>query len=352
MTTVVRRPARLLRVQVLVLVLAAAGLLAAGPADAVEESTALPIAGTFSYSLGGDDTLPLVRGAVHSVRRVPGGTAVYYSLGVPAGDRWTSTASMPVSSLQEDYAFGDAAAIALVDPVGLRYYQPLVGPDGCLCPKVGELGRDSGVLHVGWAVVPELPPDVETVSVAFGFGNQVEDVPVEQGPLTPEVDAPSTQLGEGWPRLPSTAGVSDPDRYVRDLVRNAGALDGAVTIAERPGRVDESLAADVLFAVDSAELSAPAQTTLRELAARLSERAVGEVTVTGHTDSSGADGYNLKLSTARAKAVLDALRPGVPTELPLAALGRGEQEPVAGNGTDAGRAQNRRVTVTYSVQAP
>lgn len=350
MTSVVRRPARLLPV----LVLAAAGLLAAGPADAVEdgESGALPIAGTFSYSLGGNDTLPVVRGAVHAVRRVPGGTAVYYSLGVPAGDSWTSTASMPVASLQEDYASGDAAAVALVDPVGLRYYQPLVGPDGCLCPKVYELGRDSGVLHVGWAVVPELPADVETVSVAFGFGNQVEDVPVGQGPLTPEVDAPSTQLGQGWPRLPSTAGVSSPDRYVRDLVRNAGALDGAVSTAERPGRVDESLSADVLFAVDSAGLSGAAQTTLRELAARLSARAVGEVTVTGHTDSSGANGYNLQLSTARAQAVRDALRPGVPTKLPLAALGRGEQEPVADNGTDAGRAQNRRVTVTYSVQAP
>ena len=150
MTTVVCRPARLL------MVLATAGLLAAGPAGAVEvqESGALPVAGTFSYSLGGDDTRPVVRGAVHAVRRVPGGTAVYYSLGVPAGDRWTPTASMPVSSLQEDYAFGDAAAIALVDPVGLRYYQPLVGPDGCLCPEVAELGRDSGVLHVGWAVVP------------------------------------------------------------------------------------------------------------------------------------------------------------------------------------------------------
>jgi len=349
-TTVVRRPARLLPV----LVLAAAGLLAAGPADAVAdgESGALPIAGTFSYSLGGNDTLPVVRGAVHAVRRVPGGTAVYYSLGVPAGDSWTSTASMPVVSLQEDYASGDAAAVALVDPVGLRYYQPLVGPDGCLCPKVYELGRDSGVLHVGWAVVPELPADVKTVSVAFGFGNQVEDVPVGQGPLTPEVDAPSTQLGQGWPRLPSTAGVGSPDRYVRDLVRNAGALDGAVSTAERPGRVDESLSADVLFAVDSAGLSGAAQTTLRELAARLSARAVGEITVTGHTDSSGANDYNLQLSTARAQAVLDALRPGVPTKLPLAALGRGEQEPVADNGTDAGRAQNRRVTVTYSVQAP
>ena len=156
MTTVVRRPARLLPV----LVLAAAGLLAAGPADAVEdeESAALPVAGTFSYSLGGDDTRPLVRGAVHAVRRVPGGTAVYYSLGVPAGDSWTSTASMPVVSLQEDYASGDAAAVALVDPVGLRYYQPLVGPDGCLCPKVYELGRDSGVLHalLGIATVQDL----------------------------------------------------------------------------------------------------------------------------------------------------------------------------------------------------
>lgn len=326
-------------------------VVSAPPAGAVGEpgqDAELPVAGTFSYSLGGDDTRPVVRGAVHAVRRVPGGTAVYYSVGVPRGERWTATASMPVSSLQEDYRFGDAAAIALIDPVGLRYYQPMVGPSGCLCPRVAELGRDSGVLHVGWAVVPALPAAVRTVSVAFGFGNQVEDVPVEDGALEPAVDQPSTQLGQGWPRLPPTAGVGDPARYVRDLVRNVTDVDGAVSTAERPGRVDETLAADVLFAVDSAALSPQAASTLDELAARLRERAVGEVTVTGHTDSSGTDAYNVQLSTSRAQTVLTALRASAPTS-PLKAVGRGEQDPVADNGTDAGRAKNRRVTVTYSV---
>lgn len=43
----------------------------------------IPVAGTFSYATSFDDTQPVIRGAVHAVRRIPGGTALYYSVGVP-----------------------------------------------------------------------------------------------------------------------------------------------------------------------------------------------------------------------------------------------------------------------------
>lgn len=333
----------------------AAVLLLPLPAAAAENPAqdALPVAGTFSYHAGHDDEQAEIRGAVHAVRRIPGGTAVYYSLGTPTGQPWTPTASMPVVNLSEDYEIGAASSLGLVDPSGLRYYQPMVGPDGCLCPAVADLGQGAGVLHVGWAVMPPLPAEVTSVGVVFGFGNQVEDVPVEDGPLEPAVAQPSTELGEGWPELPDAAqvaAVTDPGRYVRSLVRNVADLERKVTTKERPGRVDESLSADVLFAVDSATLTPAAQSTLAELAARLRERAVGEVTIIGHTDSTGAPDYNLRLSIARAQAVLDALRADVGPEVKLTASGRGEQEPVADNSTPDGRMQNRRVTVTYRVE--
>ena len=71
-----------------------------------------------------------------------------------------------------------------------------------------------------------------------------------------------------------------------------------------------------------------------------------EVMITvGHTDSTGPEAYNRKLSIRRAEAVkaylistgIDASR--VYTE------GKGETQPVADNKTAAGRAKNRRVTV-------
>ncbi|MBE9559642.1 MAG: OmpA family protein, partial [Proteobacteria bacterium] len=65
--------------------------------------------------------------------------------------------------------------------------------------------------------------------------------------------------------------------------------------------------------------------------------------VAGHTDASGSAASNLKLSQARAEAVLRYLTDkGVDSEL-FSAKGYGEVDPVADNTTVEGRAQNRRV---------
>ena len=76
-----------------------------------------------------------------------------------------------------------------------------------------------------------------------------------------------------------------------------------------------------------------------------------QVTVVGHTDSTGADSYNQQLSERRARAVLDELvRLGVPYAR-LSAVGRGEYEPRADNTTAAGRSQNRRVEILVQSNA-
>jgi len=69
-----------------------------------------------------------------------------------------------------------------------------------------------------------------------------------------------------------------------------------------------------------------------------------EVTVEGHTDSTGSDAYNQKLSERRANAVVKYLvnTVGVPADK-LTAVGYGESRPVASNDTEEGRAKNRRV---------
>lgn len=170
-----------------------------------------------------------------------------------------------------------------------------------------------------------LPAEVRSVSVFFGFGNQVEDVPVGDGALGPAVPMP-TVLGAGWPALPDAAevaAVADPSRYVRPLIRHVADVERRVAVAEQPGQVDESLAADVLFAVDSAMLTSAAQATLAEVADRVKERAKGAVTVIGHTDSTGTPAYNAQLSLARAQAVQAALQPGVGPGVTLSHRQRG-----------------------------
>lgn len=71
----------------------------------------------------------------------------------------------------------------------------------------------------------------------------------------------------------------------------------------------------------------------------------------GHTDSRGAAEMNRKLSQTRADAVLEALAArGVDTRA-LIAVGYGDQQPIADNATDEGRAKNRRITFEWKTSA-
>jgi outer membrane protein OmpA-like peptidoglycan-associated protein len=124
---------------------------------------------------------------------------------------------------------------------------------------------------------------------------------------------------------------------------------------ESSDQVAISVASDVLFAFDSAELTPAAQALLADTAARIRDEAAGPVQVHGHTDSMGEPGYNQPLSDQRAAAVHGALVPLVGrSDLTYEVAGFGETQPVAPNehpdGSDnpEGRQQNRRVTITFT----
>lgn len=70
---------------------------------------------------------------------------------------------------------------------------------------------------------------------------------------------------------------------------------------------------------------------------------IKKVSIEGHTDSDGADAYNLKLSDGRAKAVADYLIEHGIDKNRLTAKGFGETKPLVPNDTDEGKATNRRV---------
>jgi outer membrane protein OmpA-like peptidoglycan-associated protein len=67
------------------------------------------------------------------------------------------------------------------------------------------------------------------------------------------------------------------------------------------------------------------------------------LSVEGHTDSDGSNESNLKLSEARAKAVVEAITKGGIDAARLSSAGFGEEKPIADNSTDEGKAKNRRV---------
>lgn len=114
-----------------------------------------------------------------------------------------------------------------------------------------------------------------------------------------------------------------------------------------------TLAADVLFDFDKAELRPEADAALRKFLAQLGPNAArARMRIEGHTDGKGADAYNDGLAMRRALSVEAWLAgaAGVPASA-MSAAGFGKRRPVAPNvkpdGTDDpdGRQRNRRVEI-------
>ncbi len=109
--------------------------------------------------------------------------------------------------------------------------------------------------------------------------------------------------------------------------------------------VSETVA--VHFRVNSAVLSPEAKRQLDDLAARAGTSKAFMIEVAGHTDSTGSEAKNFRLSRARADAVVQylAVNHKVPLRRFITPMGFGKTDAVAVNTTAAGRAQNRRVEV-------
>jgi outer membrane protein OmpA-like peptidoglycan-associated protein len=106
-----------------------------------------------------------------------------------------------------------------------------------------------------------------------------------------------------------------------------------------------TLANEISFDFGSAAIKPAFKPTLSKLAEVLRKYDRNDITIVGHTDSAGSDSYNQLLSERRAMAVRDELNMlGVPSGR-VRAVGRGEFEPRADNGTEAGRQLNRRVEI-------
>ncbi|MFT4065067.1 OmpA family protein [Paraburkholderia sp.] len=98
----------------------------------------------------------------------------------------------------------------------------------------------------------------------------------------------------------------------------------------------------VNFDLDKSTLRADAKPVLDRMATLLKAHADWKIEVAGHTDSTGEDAHNMKLSQDRADAVAQYLKSAGVTST-LTSKGYGSTQPLVPNTTDALRAQNRRV---------
>lgn len=319
--------------------------------------TDVPVLGAAQVMARGEPARGAGTVAVHGVRRIPGGTVVYWSVSagpggtepVGLGDvlRVRGALTLPVTSV--------VARVVLIDAANGRAYaarETSGTPGGAYTLQAARsIAPDDA--RVFYVVMPELPAEVRDVEVWFAGAAVIGQVPVESGALEPAVDPTGgVPVGWGWPAVDQAelARAKDPAPSIFDLDVAVSTLDDSLTRRQGPGTVTVDLAADVLFAIDQATLTAQAGERIRQAAQAVNTGAKpGVVAITGHTDSTGSDAHNLDLSRRRAAAVAAALRPLVTVAgVTFRIEGKGETEPVAPNTTDRGRQLNRRVGVTFA----
>lgn len=101
------------------------------------------------------------------------------------------------------------------------------------------------------------------------------------------------------------------------------------------------------FEFDKSRLLPKSLPLLDSLADFLKSHPDLKIRLSGHTDSDGEDGYNLKLSESRARAVMDYLISQTIDAKRITSFGIGESRPCSTNETDEGKALNRRVEVEF-----
>jgi outer membrane protein OmpA-like peptidoglycan-associated protein/Tol biopolymer transport system component len=99
----------------------------------------------------------------------------------------------------------------------------------------------------------------------------------------------------------------------------------------------------VFFDYDKSELKDESKPDLNRAINFLKQNPTVRVEIAGHTDSVGSQAYNKKLSQDRAEAVRTYLTQGGIDQTRMIAHGYGEEQPISDNGTEDGRARNRRV---------
>ncbi len=140
--------------------------------------------------------------------------------------------------------------------------------------------------------------------------------------------------------------LADPvaiERYTR-------ALDDSTSTHAGGKDITVTLASDVTFASDSADLAPGAEAQLQTVAGQLGQHPDGgTLTIVGHTDDVQDDAYNQTLSEKRANAVKTRLEQLTKLDKwKTSVSGKGESEPKIKDTTDQARAANRRVEITLT----
>lgn len=193
-----------------------------------------------------------------------------------------------------------------------------------------------------------------------GFSSTLQGDTLTLAGTAPAVDvkaAAAAAAGVSWPNVkivndirveaPGTTSAS-PAPSPPPPHPSAPAPEASTRCATVGADVTGLLKTPITFATDGFAFAPDLQGLVRRIADLVKACPNARVTVVGHTDDTGGDGINVPLSASRATAVTDALVSDGVAATAVTSRGAGSANPIAGNDTAAGRAQNRRVEITVS----
>ena len=208
----------------------------------------------------------------------------------------------------------------------------------------GMLGLTPGENITSYLSFGKVDTDTVTVMVPMAGFTTVSVLKADAA-KNAKVDLSTAQTGiNKYP--PAATELADPvaiERYTR-------ALDDSTSTQAGSKDITVTLASDVTFASDSADLTPAADTQLQTVATQLGQHPDGgTLTIVGHTDDIQDDAYNQTLSDKRANAVKTKLEQLTKLDKwKTSVSGKGESQPKIKDTTDQARAANRRVEITLT----
>ena len=268
--------------------------------------------------------VPPASSAASTAPPAPAGTAKYGDMAiVRTGNGFTLTGVMPDAALKDSLA------------TSLKQAMPGARIDDQLTIRPGVEGPEFSGLGGLFGSAVDIP----------GFSATLANDTVTLAGTAPSlVDkaAAEASVKSTWPdaviandiRVGAAGGTSAPPPA-------PAAAGGCGTLQ---ADVDGLLRTPVTFATNGFTLEPASARLLDQVAAKIKACPTAKISVVGYTDDAGSDRVNQPLSASRAKSVADALTSdGIAG---VTSRGAGSANPLADNGTDAGRAQNRRVEIT------
>ena len=201
---------------------------------------------------------------------------------------------------------------------------------------------------LGMAACSEQPPNAALQQANTSYAQASSDPLVTRFGAYPLAEAQEnlTTSRNAYGNRESSAKVTHYANLAQTQTEIATTISKRRTLQAETGNVGREITlGDMLFQVGKADLNARGQQAVAELATFLKNNPDRNVTVIGHTDSTGSVKLNNKLSRDRADSVKTALVSNGVASDRIATTGRGESQPIASNATVEGRQKNRRVVV-------